>query len=147
MWSCWPREKRSLSSPPPSPSLLPLTRCGAGDWMWSRWPRETRSLSSPLVPLLTHCGADDWSCWQVVIPPPPPSFSLPPSHPLPCGRVTGCGRAGRVKQGRYHPPPPGRGRDWTWPCSPRETRSLSGLSGLPPSPSPLTRCEVGDWSC
>ena len=47
----------------------------------------------------------------------------PPTKSFVCplrGRVTGCGRAGRVKEGRYHPRPF-------------------------PSLLPLTRCGAGDW--
>ena len=59
--------------------------------------------------------------------PPPPSLSLPPSHPL--RGVTGCSRAGRVKQGRYHPPRQCRVGGWR-PSPPF------------PLPSPPSR----DWS-
>ena len=67
------RAKEGRYHPPPSPSLPPL-------------------IIPPLPsPLLTRCGADDWSCWQArsLSPPPPPAFPLPsPISPV-AGRVTG----------------------------------------------------------
>ena len=120
MWSCWPRKRRSLSDPP-SPSLPPLTRCRAGDWMWSRWPRETKSLSSPSSPLLTLAKRMTGRAGK--------QGRYPPPSPFPhLTRVTGCSRAGRVKQGRYHPP-----------------SSAAWVAGdlPPPSPSPLPPLVTG----
>ena len=112
MWSCWPRETKSLSCPPLPPPCHPLRggmtgRAGrVGDWiLWSCWPRETKSLScTPPFPLspLTRCEAG-----EVVL----------------AAWVIGCGR------------------DWMWSCWPRETRSLSCPPFPPLSPiPPLSRC-------
>ena len=113
--------------------------------------------------------------------PPPPFLRFPSSLSPVVKRVlvvlaawmTGCGRAGRVKQGPhppspfpspFHLPPPPLSRceagDWSWPRGWLDVvvtgrgRARRGKQGRyqayqasPPSPSPLTRCEVGDWSC
>ena len=109
-------------TPPPPPSPLspvagPVTGCGhAGRVKQSRYHPP----SCPLLTLAKVVLAN-----KVVIPP-PPSLSLPPSHPL--RGVTGCSRAGRVKQGRYHPP-----------------SSAASVAGdlPPPSPSPLPPLVTG----
>ena len=69
------RAGRVKNHPRPFPSLLPLTCCGAGDWMWVigragrvdglRLAVASSSPRLPPFPLLplTRCEAGDWSCW------------------------------------------------------------------------------------
>ena len=82
------RVKKGRYHPRPFSSLLPLTHCGAGDWMWvtgragrvDGWGAGCGFIIPPLpppspslLPPLTRCP-----------PPPrlPPPLPLPPSHPL-----------------------------------------------------------------
>ena len=87
-------------TPPPPPSPFspvagPVTGCGhAGRVKQSRY----HPASSPLLTLAKRMTGRAGKQGRY---PPPPSLSLSPSHPL--RGVTGCSRAGCVKQGRYHP--------------------------------------------
>ena len=106
------------------------------------WPRETRSLSCTPPPFLGSPSSLSPVAKQVLV--------------VLAAWMTGCGRAGRVKQGPHPPSPP----SFPFPPSPsplspvarRTGRGRVGgtrsLSGPPPFPlPPLTRCEAGDWSC
>ena len=128
------RVKEGRYHPRPFPSLLPLTRCGAGDWMWvtgragrvDGWGAGCGFIIPTASP--GRAGrVGDWRLDVVVLaaghyhaPPHFPPF-FPPSPLSPVAAVLG---------------------DWMWSCWPRETKSLS----CPPFPLLLTRCEAG-WSC